>query len=339
MKKVIYCFVLFFISSPLAKAQRQFELGISGGITDYFGDLGNDAYIQTTSTRPGLALTLRNFLGKPKFGYQYHPFNVEARLSWHRIGYDETKPIAGRRGYDLRNYGRGLNFRTDIFGTSVHVTYTLYSDRRKELSNQQAALFVFTGAGVYYAQPKADLFKGSVDLANRYYYWSDGTLRDQDEVSGQGNIIEKDGKYETNLKDWHTEGQGAKSEFTRKKNYSYLHVGIPFGFGFRYGLCKKTTLSVEFGYYKFMTDFLDDVSDAYANYDEINSLYPDDPDKQAIARYISDPTGRGTSGYPGPATSARGNPKTTDGYSFINLEIAYKFEFEPRKWLHRISFL
>jgi hypothetical protein len=332
MRKILRCLFVLLICHTQAFSQRNFELGLSAGVTDYFGDLGNDDFVQTSSTRPGMALTLRNFLGKPKFGYQYHPFNVEARVSWHRIGYDETKPLAGRKGHQLRNYGRGLGFRTDVFGSSVNVTYTLYADRRKMLSEQQAALFLFIGAGIYYAEPKADLFRGKIDIANRYYFWSDGTVRDKDESTGEGNIIEKDGKFETNLKDWHTEGEGARGEFGRKSNYSYFHIGIPLGFGFRYGLGKSTTLSVEFGYYKFMTDFLDDASDGYASYDEIVSLYPNDPQKQLIARYISDPTGRGTIGYPGPATSARGNPKTTDGYSFLNMEIAYKFEFEPRKW-------
>ena len=333
MRKIILYVVLMCFQIPQAFSQHQFQLGLSAGITDYFGDLGNDNFVQTTSTRPGMAITLRNFLGKPKYGYKYHPFDVEARVSWHRIGYDETKPIAGRQGYALRNYGRGLGFRTDVIGTAVHITYTIYADRRKSLNEQHAALFLFAGAGMFYAQPKADLFRGSIDMANRYYFWSDGTVRDQDEATGKGNIIKKDGKFETNLKDWHTEGQGSKGEFGRKKNYSYLHVGIPLGLGFRYGIGKNTTLSVEFGYYKFMTDFLDDASDAYATYDEIISLYPNDPGKQQLARYISDPTGRGTIGYPGPATSARGNPSTTDGYSFINMEIAYKFEFEPRKWV------
>ncbi len=333
MRKTILAVSMLLLTAGMAFSQRQFEMGLSAGITDYFGDLGNDQLIQTTSTRPGMALTLRNFTGKPKYGYVYHPFNVEARISWHRLGYDETKSINGRKGYELRNYGRGIGFRTDVFGTSVHITYTLYADRRKNLSDQHAALFLFAGAGVYYANPKADLFRGKIDMRNRYYFWSDGTVRDQDESTGSGSVIGKDGKFETNLKDWHTEGQGAKGEFKRKKNYSLIHVGIPFGMGFRYGLGPKTTLSVEFGYYKLMTDFLDDVSDAYATYDEINALYPNDPEKQKMARYISDPTGRGTIGYPGPATSARGNPKTTDGYSFINMEIAYRFEFEPRKWI------
>jgi len=177
MRKTLLIIVLVLLSIPCVYSQRQFELGLSAGFTDYFGDLGNDNLVQVTSTRPGIALTLRNFLGKPKFGYEYHPFNVEARVSWHRIGYDETKPISGRKGFELRNYGRGLSFRTDVMGSALHITYTIYADRRKHLSQQHAALFLFTGAGLYYAQPKADLFHGDVDIANRYYYWNDGTVR------------------------------------------------------------------------------------------------------------------------------------------------------------------
>jgi hypothetical protein len=47
------------------------------------------------------------------------------------------------------------------------------------------------------------------------------------------------------------------------------------------------------------------------------------------------PTGYGNSGYPGPATSRRGNPAKKDAYSYLNVEIAYKFEFRkgvPRLW-------
>jgi hypothetical protein len=85
----------------------------------------------------------------------------------------------------------------------------------------------------------------------------------------------------------------------------------------------------------FFTDFIDDVSDAYPTHAEINANFPNDPVKQELALYISDPTGFGNSGYPGPATSPRGNPSKKDAHSFISLEIAYKFEFRkgiPRLW-------
>jgi hypothetical protein len=88
---------------------------------------------------------------------------------------------------------------------------------------------------------------------------------------------------------------------------------------------------LEVGYYKFLTDYLDDVSEAYATYKEIEQQFPNDPIKQELAKYISDPTGKGTDGYVDAFTSRRGNPGITDSYSFISMEIAYKINWKPEK--------
>ncbi len=315
-----------------AQAQRSFEMGLSAGVTNYFGDLGNEKVFQRTSTRPGMAVTIRNFSGNSSLtGNMYNPFSFEVRFSWHRIGYDESRPIGGQSGFELRNYGRGIAFRNDIFGASTHMTYTFYRNKRLPLYKQGAALFLFAGVGYYYGKPKADLFRGTPSPDSRYYYWPDGTLRDRPASSGKGNIIEKDGTYETTLADWCTEAGQAEGEIKGHKKYSFGHVGFPMGFGFRFGLSKALTLSAEFGYYYFMTDYLDDVSDAYVTSDELAQLYPGDAGMQELALYVSDPTGYGTTGYPGPATSQRGNPKENDTYSFINVELAYKINFRSQK--------
>ena len=85
-----------------------------------------------------------------------------------------------------------------------------------------------------------------------------------------------------------------------------------------------------------MTDYLDDVSDKYATYEQINANWPDDPEKQKLAKYISDPTGMGTNGYEGVQTSRRGNRYKTDGYTFINLELSYKLNFNMKKIIARL---
>ena len=193
MKK-IYLFLASICWFAQANAQRTVDIGVSLGASNYFGDLGNNELFQATSTRPGGAITFRNFLNNPmRTGNQYQPLSIESRFSWHRIGYDETKPIGGRSGYDLRNYGRGLSFRTDVYGFSTHLSYTWYPNKRKPLHSQGPAMFFYAGVGIYYAQPKADLFKGDIDINNRYYFWSDGTTRDQAEGTGEGNVIKKDG--------------------------------------------------------------------------------------------------------------------------------------------------
>lgn len=332
MKKVSTLFLLLMFAIS-GQAQHSLDIGLAAGTTNYFGDLGNDEFLQKSSMKPGLALTVRNFISPSEVsGMKYSPFNIEARLSWHRIGYDEVLPADGNSGIDLRNYGRGLNFRNDIFGFSTHFSYTYYPNRRLPLHKQALALFVYTGVGVYYGRPKADLFRGDIDLSNRYYHWSDGTLRDADESTGSGNIVERDGKYETDLLDWRTEGQGAYDESNpSRKMYSPWHIGIPVAGGFRYGVNRNITLSLEFGYYKFFTDYLDDASDAYATYKQIEQNFAGDPIKQELAKYISDPTGLGTNGSVGPQTSRRGNPDITDSYSFINFEFAYRIDWNPKK--------
>ena len=336
MKK-LYITILFIVSTFFSNAQfggnRSFEIGYGGGVTNYFGDLGNESVLQTTSTRPGCDITIRNFTGNSALtGNLYNPFSVEARISWHRIGYDESKAIGDRRGFDLRNYGRGVNFQNDLFGFATHLTYTAYPNRRMPLHKQGAAMFFFTGIGVYYGKPKADLFRGDMSLDNRYFFWNDGTTRDYPEGDGTpGNIIEKDGTYETDLTKWSTEKGQGDGEVVSNKKYKNTHVAIPCGFGFRLGLSRLLTLSAEFGYYYFLTDYLDDVHDSYVTYEDLNKLYPNDPKMQELALYVSDPTGYGTNGYPGPATSIRGNPKSNDAYSYVNIELAYKFEFSGEK--------
>jgi hypothetical protein len=330
MKKPLLLLVLSFFT--ITTYSQSLNLGIASGITNYFGDLGNDEFFQASSTAPGVAITVRNII-QPKqvSGNAYSRVNVEARLSWHRIGYDETAAIGERRGWDLRNYGRGLSFRSDIVGFSSHVTYTFYPNRRLPLHRQHACMFVFAGLGVYHSRPKADLFNGDISLDNRYHYGDDGNLYNAPLSSGQAEVIEKDGIYETDLMDWHTEAQGFTGENYQKQNYSPWHIGIPMGVGFRYGLNKKLNFSVEFGYNKFFSDYLDDVSDAYPTYDQISQMYPGDFEKQELAKYISDPTGWGNGGVEGPSTSQRGNPNISDSYSFINLEISYNLRWHPER--------
>ncbi len=325
MKKLlsIGLFLLFVFQ---ATAQRQLEMGVSLGPTNYFGDLGNEKIFPLHSTRYGGAISFRNFLNDPMRSGVLNPaFTMETKFTWHRIGYDETSPIANYKGEELRNYGRGLGFRSDVIGASTNLVLTSYRNKFIPLHRQTFAFFAYFGVGVFYANPKADLFRGDIDINNRYFFWSDGTIRDIDETSGKGkgNIIQKDGKFETELRDWFTEGQGAVTEFGKGSTYNLWNLSFPFGVGLRYGINKHLTVSTEISVYNFTTDFLDDVSNAYATYDEIRATYSD-PVKQELAIYISDPTGKGTNGTPGPATSPRGNPQKNDMFTYIGFELSYK---------------
>lgn len=313
-------------------AQRQLEVGISSGATFYHGDLGNEQGVQWGGVNPGMAITFRNFFNN-KRGYATRSLTMETRLSWHRLGYDETKSVGGIVGQYLRNYGRGINFRTDLIGASAHLVLNAFENPFKPMAQQSIYGFFFVGVGVFYGQPKADLFYGAQSMDNRYYHWDDGSIRDQPESSGAGTVIGRDGDFETNLRDWNTEGQGISGENDKvQKPYSAWNIGIPMGFGIRVALSKRIKLSAEYSYYAFFTDYLDDVSENYATRDQIAASHPNDLQAQQMAAYISDPTNKGTNGEPGPPyTSPRGNPDMKDSFSYISVELSYSFKRKPKR--------
>lgn len=332
MKKAILLSICLFSFSGLMRAQRTADVGLSGGIVHYIGDLANEKTFPMSAMNAGSAITIRNFINNPRVsGVRYTKLDLQVRFSWHRLQYDETSPIGNKKGIELRNYLRGINFRNDLFGTELGLTYNIIPNSKSKLSKPKFSYFFMAGVGVFYGKPKADLFRGAIDLNNRYYYWKDGTIRDAAEnTKGIGNVIKKDGEYETDLSKWRTEGQGySKESNSTTGTYSNWNIGLPFGAGVRYMVNKYFTLTAEFNYYYFLTDYLDDVSDRYATFEELKSSFPE-PRQFALARYISDPSGFGTSGYPGPATSRRGNPSLKDGFSYFSIEGAYKFTWKKR---------
>ncbi|HEY0978166.1 MAG TPA: hypothetical protein VGE21_11915 [Flavobacteriales bacterium] len=331
MKQLLPLTVLTGLLAMPVHAQRNVEVGLSSGVTHYYGDLGNwDGGMQWNSMRPGMAITFRDYFNNPK-RYVTRALTTETRLSWHRIGYNEVEPTAGLSGTDLRNFRRGLNFRNDLYGISQHLVLNMYREPYTPLFKQRFFAYAYIGVGLYYGRPKGDLFRGSPDLSNRYHYWDDGTIRDTPRGSGGGNVVEQDGTYETDLYSYVTQGEGEGEGAMAMARPSPWHVGFPMGFGIRYMLSKNLSVGAEFSYYTFLTDMLDNVSGRYATYAEIGQAYPNDSTAQYMARYISDPTGWGTNGEAGPATSKRGNPGLPDTFSYFMFEVSYKFKRSPSR--------
>ncbi len=328
MRPLLLTAFALLLSAQLLHAQKNLEVGVSTGYVHYYGDLGNwDGPMQWNSARPGMAITFRNFLNNPK-RYVTRALDWEMRMSWHRLGYDETEPTGGKSGTELHNFKRGLNFRNDLFGLSSHLVLNAYREPYQPLFQQRFFMYFFVGVGVFYGRPKADLFNGAQGMENAYYYWEDGSIRDMPEDSpnaGAAHVIEHDGTYETDLYSWHTEG-GWGAEGTSQQKTTPWHIGFPWGFGVRYMLTKQLSVGAEFAYYSFITDKLDDVSDRYATYDEIDAAFPNDTINQELARYVSDPTGWGTIGYVDERTSPRGNPGLPDYYSYLSFEVSWKLD-------------
>ncbi|MCC7233633.1 MAG: hypothetical protein IT242_11880 [Bacteroidia bacterium] len=324
-------FLLLFSFPIMVYSQRTADLGLSVGAVNYVGDLGNEKHFPFSSLAPGSAVTISGFLNNPeKSGTRLPAFDLQFRISWHRLQYDETSALNGRQGDQLRNYLRGLSFRNDLIGTEAGLTYNFYPRKNIPLTKPQFSFFLMAGVGVFWGTPKADLFRGDPSPGSRYYFWNDGTIRDIAQNATQtGNIIEKDGEYETSLNEWMTEGQGYNKEIHKKQPYDNCNIGFPVGFGIHYRYNPMLTISAEFNYYFFLTDYLDDVSGSYATFEELKANFTD-PMKYEMAKYISDPTGKGTNGLAGPATSPRGNPDLKDAFTFVSLQVSYKITWRKK---------
>lgn len=312
-------------------AQRNLDVGVQVGVDHFSGDLGNwTGPVQWNGIRPAMSITFRDYLNNPK-RYITRALTTETRLGWYRLGYNELAPTGGKAGREMRNYGRGLNFRNDLFGISQHLVLNMYREPFQPLYQQKFFAFSFIGIGLFYGRPKADLFRGEADLANRYYAWADGTIRDKPRGEADANITGMDGVYETDLYSWITEGTGGGREgHALTKAPTPWNIGVPMGFGVRYMFTKQLSVGMELSYYLFFTDMLDGVSDRYATYAELAAAYPDST-QQMMARYISDPTGWGTNGEEGLYTSRRGNPGLKDSFSYLNVEVCWKFKRRPSR--------
>lgn len=120
----------------------------------------------------------------------------------------------------------------------------------------------------------------------------------------------------TFLKPLSTEGQGI---YPNRKPYSLLQMAIPFGGGFKYAISENVRVGIEFGLRKIFTDYLDDVSTTYADYNDLLQA------KGSLATdlaYREDEYPGGNPIYPAKDTQ-RGSSKQKDNYYFtgINLSI------------------
>jgi hypothetical protein len=115
-----------------------------------------------------------------------------------------------------------------------------------------------------------------------------------------------------------TEGQGLQA-YPDRKQYKLTQFAIPFGAGFRLSVSDNLRLGIEVGMRKTFTDYLDDVSDKYA--DETKLLNERGQESVDLAYRGDELPG----GLPYPTENVlRGSPKSKDWYYFAGLNIGIR---------------
>lgn len=118
-----------------------------------------------------------------------------------------------------------------------------------------------------------------------------------------------------------TEGQGLR-QYTDRKIYSLVNVGVPLGAGLKVLIGKTVLISSEIGFRYTATDYLDDVSKTYVNMDTLFKY----KGKQSVdLSFRTDELSNWDGNYPN-NKFIRGDKMKKDWYWFAGINVAIYFE-------------
>ncbi len=299
MKKIYFLILAFFLSISFGFSQQNnfnWRIGLQTGNMTYRGDL-NEKFIQTDKM---FATDFNQF----SFGLSIE--NTPNKTLSNRLQLTYGEFTANDRSTGILE--RSLNVQTKIY--SAAYIFTFYTDNGWLLGeNALLSPYLMAGVGGTYFENYGDLYYNN---NQPYYYWSDNTIRDAAENSGNGQIIEQDGDFETPLSDFNTE---------KEDGYSPYSLTVPVGVGLKLRLLNRLSFHVQSVVnYAVTSDFLDDVSgDFRSSYDNAEQSYVANP-----ANYNNGQGNRGNTG--------QGFLKN-DAFIFTSFGISWSFS--PKKQAFR----
>ncbi len=204
------------------------SLGIGVGVLNYYGDVNSI----------GNQSSLLN-----QFAYEFH---VARKLSnYSDLGFSF---LTGTMIGNERLPDRNLNFRTDIYSISVYGSFNLdYIFNWSDVINP----YITIGFESFEYNNKGDLVDANGSM---YYYWNDGTVRtlpQNSPLANQASLMERDYKYETDLRAANLDGFG---------KYPQLAIAVPIGLGINLNVSDRVSFKVNSTFHYTFTDLIDNVS-------------------------------------------------------------------------------
>ncbi len=208
------------------------EIMIGFGATQFLGDLGGRDQIGTDYSLVDLDWPSTYFGGMIGYRFRFHPYwatTCSANIGMVRGDDALTNEVIRQ--------SRNLHFKSIIIEYQQRIEAVVIANEkighryglkghRKKMGDHNEQLYLFTGIGVAYYNPKAQNAAGE---------W-------------------------VALQPLSTEGQGLDGG---PAPYKRVTPTIPFGIGFRWGLGRMYRMGIEATYVKTFTDYIDDVSTEY----------------------------------------------------------------------------
>ena len=196
------------------------ELIVGFGLTQFQGDLGGRNQIGKDYSLADIDMRATSIGGLIGFRYRFHRF-------WSTSFACNVGLLKGDDAYTdevIRN-SRNLHFRSIIVDASARLEFIVLATNKQKRNKVKKRLYVFSGIGIAYFNPKAKYLDSWVAL-----------------------------------RPLSTEGQGMPGGVEKTKPVS---ATIPLGIGFTVGIGKKWKIGFEGSYIKTFTDYIDDVSTNY----------------------------------------------------------------------------
>jgi hypothetical protein len=176
-----------------------------------------------------------------------------------------------------KNKTRNLSFRSNVLdiGTNMEINLTGFKPNNPHYTTSP---YLFIGLSVFKFDPE-----GYDDVTNKW----------------------------VRLQPLGTEGQGT-ARYNDRKKYDLTQVSIPFGFGLKHSISEHWNIGLEMGWRKTFTDYLDDVSTTYVEYDYLQRFSGD------LAARMSNRTNKTFT-----SKDLRGNAQNMDWYMFGGIIVTY----------------
>lgn len=309
----------FNTQSNWALNKKEILFGFGG--TQFLGDLGGRDQIGTDYSLADIDWASTSLGGMVGYRFRFHP----------RWATSTTLNIGMVRGDDaltneIVRQSRNLHFRSMFYELQQRIEIIILANEKfgnryglgghsRKMKNRNEQIYLFTGVGVNYYNPKARF---------------------------QGEWVA--------LRPLGTEGQGSGETFTvyngdgtqdyvAPDRYLPVTATIPFGVGMRMGIGRMWRLGIEATYIKTFTDYMDDVSGYYADPAYIAAATQGDAN---AAVYLANPATDNTAWFaPG---QQRGDAQN-DAFYTVNIVVARNLTYKDyaksrrmNRWRGRYKF-
>lgn len=157
--------------------------------------------------------------------------------------------LFGQLGANERMQRRNLNMQSQIRSGGLMLTYNFDNFLKPE---RKISPYVTLGFETLEFLTKTDMYD---QYGNKYYYWSDGSIRDLDQsspIASTANFLVRDYIYESDVRELDLDGFG---------KYPERSLAIPIGVGAILHISKRVELKVGTTLHYTFTDYIDGVTD------------------------------------------------------------------------------